>query len=359
MLLINGNINDTCFTLVNLYAPRTPNERISFFKKAQKFVQQKAKSTNIIISGDMNTIDDKKDRSSQKIEKCSKAYTQMKTALHITDSWRYLNNTKLDYTYTSNHAHITHSRIDHILISNSFLAHLCKAEIIIAPAPDHKAVNVVIDTEFNKRGKGYWKLNNALLNEESYRTGIVDIFKNTTSEYVNENNIHIIWELCKIRFKEFSIKYSIKRCRTRNTEQKNIERDINILDQCIQNQSIQANQNDIDILLKRKALKMKYDTIMKEKAEGAKIRSKVQWWEEGETSSAFFLNLEKHRQANNNIKRLKAHSGELLLTDKLIIERTAQFYEDLYHSHAQEDENKQTYIYQTDTPQILTIHEKT
>ena len=151
VLLINGNINDTCFTLVNLYAPRTPNDRIDFFKKIQKFVQQKAKSTNIIISGDMNTIDDKKDRSSQKVEKCSKAYTQMKSALHITDSWRYLNNTKLDYTYTSNHAHITHSRIDHILISNSLLAHLCKAEIIIAPASDRKTVHVVIDTEYNKR----------------------------------------------------------------------------------------------------------------------------------------------------------------------------------------------------------------
>ena len=82
-------------------------------------------------------------------------------------------------------------------MSNSLLAHLCIAEIIIAPAPDHNAVNVVLATEFNVRGKGYWKLINALLNKESYKRGIVDLFKNTTSEYANKNSIHTIWKYVK------------------------------------------------------------------------------------------------------------------------------------------------------------------
>ena len=53
--------------------------------------------------------------------------------------------------------------------------------------------------------------------------------------------------------------------RKRNTEIDSIERDISRLGQCIQNHRIQTNENDMDILLKRKALKMKYNTFMKEK----------------------------------------------------------------------------------------------
>ena len=97
---------------------------------------------------------------------------------------------------------------------------------------------------------------------------------------------------------------------------------------------------------------------MIEKAKGAQIRSKATWWEEGEKSSSYFLRLEKRRQSNNTIKQLKSESGELLDTDAEVIRCASQFYESLYKSNAHDTIGIRKYVAETDTPNILSVHEK-
>ena len=41
------------------------------------------------------------------------------------------------------------------------------------------------------------------------------------------------------------------------------------------------------------------------KANASQIRSKIQWAEEGEKNTAFFLNLEKSRQRDNVIEKIE------------------------------------------------------
>ena len=48
---------------------------------------------------------------------------------------------------------------------------------------DHKPVNVIIQMKQNKRGKGYWKLNNSLLEIEEYQEGITRIYDEIIEEY--------------------------------------------------------------------------------------------------------------------------------------------------------------------------------
>ena len=52
-----------------------------------------------------------------------------------------------------------------------------------APAPDHKAVAMVIKTGSNTRGKGSWKINNSVLKEENYKVGINKLFVDLLEEY--------------------------------------------------------------------------------------------------------------------------------------------------------------------------------
>ena len=47
--------------------------------------------------------------------------------------------------------------------------------------------------------------------------------------------------------------------------------------------------------------KQQLDAMYKEKARGIKIRSKCNWYELGEKSTKFFLNLEKHCNPKSNI----------------------------------------------------------
>ena len=99
---------------------------------------------------------------------------------------------------------------------------------------------------------------------------------------MNHTYIHNIWELCKIRFKEFSIAFSINRAKNFKTKLTNIEKEIHDIDI-----SLACSNTDNDIIEQRKKLKSEYDNLLREKSDGAKIRAKAKWWEKGERSTAY------------------------------------------------------------------------
>ena len=61
---------------------------------------------------------------------------------------------------------------------------------------------------------------------------------------------------------------------------------------------------DEDNLSKYNSVKNGLDEIYDHIAEGTRIRSKCDWYEHGEKSTTFFLNLEKQRGSQNTIKNL-------------------------------------------------------
>ena len=67
---------------------------------------------------------------------------------------------------------IYQSRIDYIFTSTFLNAYIENVSIKRAPKiPDHKAV--IINFSFaNSRGRGYWKLNTSLLENEDFQYGI-------------------------------------------------------------------------------------------------------------------------------------------------------------------------------------------
>ena len=56
-----------------------------------------------------------------------------------------------------------------------------------------------------------------------------------------------------------------------------------------------------------------YDNIVK----GIRIRSRCQWYQEGEKSSKFFLNLEKYNRMQSQIRKIIVNNQEI--TDPFII----------------------------------------
>ena len=51
---------------------------------------------------------------------------------------------------------------------------------------------------------------------------------------------------------------------------------------------------------------------MGKKAEGTRIKSKCLWYERGEKSSKFFLNLEKRRDIQSQIRKLIVNNQEIM-----------------------------------------------
>ncbi len=76
-------------------------------------------------------------------------------------------------------------------------------------------------------------------------------------------------------------------------------------------------------------MQTKLDDIYIRKAEGAYIRSRAKWTEEGEKSTAYFCRLEKKTQEKNSIKTLLIN--DRIVTDPVIIAtENVSFYTKLY-----------------------------
>ena len=81
--------------------------------------------------------------------------------------------------------------------------------IIQAPAPDHKALVLNVQVSDRKRGKGYWKMNNSILTDEQYKTGITELYNDSLDQYSDSVSCILLWEYQKIKIEEYSIQFHI------------------------------------------------------------------------------------------------------------------------------------------------------
>jgi len=73
------------------------------------------------------------------------------------------------------------------------------------------------------------------------------------------------------------------------------------------------------------------DEVYKQKAEGAFVRSRKKWIEEGEQNSSYFFRLERQQMGKNQIEKLMI-DGNLCEDQRTIANFCAKFYRDLYTS---------------------------
>ena len=63
---------------------------------------------------------------------------------------------------------------------------------------------------------------------------------------------------------------------------------------------------------------------------GLILRSKANWYEYGEKSSKYFLNLEKRNKAKSHVRTLVSSSGIEINDPSEILARVRDFYSNLY-----------------------------
>ena len=68
------------------------------------------------------------------------------------------------------------------------------------------------------------------------------------------------------------------------------------------------------------------------KAEGAYVRSRKQWLEEGEQNTAYFFRLEKSRSRANCIRKINI-DGTVTDDPQTVSNHCLMFYKNLYESH--------------------------
>ena len=144
--MIKGSIQEEDITIINIYAPNIG--ALQCIRQLLTAIKEEIDSNTIIV-GDFNNSLTSMDRSSrQKINKETQALNDTIGQIDLIDIYRTCHPKTEHYTFFSS-AHITFSRIDHILGHKSSLCKFKKIEMISSIFSDHNAMRL----EINYRGK--------------------------------------------------------------------------------------------------------------------------------------------------------------------------------------------------------------
>ena len=134
----------------------------------------------------------------------------------------------------------------------------------------------------------------------------------------------MLWDLIKYKIRQLSIKYGKEKARKKRKRITDIEASLKICEENCSRCPSAENLEQFEIL------KLEYDSIYDDLAQGAIVRSKVTWYEKGEKSNKYFLNLESHKKANSSVRKVLNEDGVLVTDPKKVLYEIEKFYSNLY-----------------------------
>ena len=192
-------IRNYTYCLVNLYAPNRDDS--AFFQEIFSHIDE-LECVYIIMGGDFNVAREEKiDRS-----KCEQYHPKAANFIHnqmenwqLADVWRQGHPNKKTFTWNKFHhgkKTLSWSRIDYFLITSGLVHKTLECEIMPSFASDHSQIKLDLQIDDTKRGPGYWKMNNKLLNDPEYCEMMINSMQSMkkTFGYLDPK---IFWEMQK------------------------------------------------------------------------------------------------------------------------------------------------------------------
>jgi len=341
ILILDITIKGTRLTIANIYAPN--GDTPEFFKKVFDMVDS-LDNSNIIIGGDMNLVldvhMDKKGGNPETHENCRKLLLEYMENKDLHDIWRRNNPFKTEYTWRSYKKPYIYCRLDFFLLSFNLVSVSCDNIITPGFRSDHDIVNTNIILNKNVRGNGFWKLNCSLLQNEKYIKAIENCIDNICIDNPGTED-GLLWETLKCRIRGTSVKFSSIIKKEKDKILKEYEHRLRTLKKEMPNST-----NPDSCAREINTVEGKIEIIIRNKTEGARIRSKIKNYEEGEKSTKYFYNLEKRRYENKNIKILIDDKGNSIMNPDDILKEEVRYYQKLYTStikHMTEEEISNLY----------------
>ena len=319
LLSILISLQNLKINLVNIYAPTKPTERKNFFQSISSFVFP---NSRLIIAGDFNSYASALDKMGGSVS-IDAHFSELKSVNSLKDAWRYKHPREKQFTWFNSDLSIA-SRLNYFLISRYLCAQAVSCEIRPCVYSDHEFVYLEFNLQMTTpRGPGIWKFNNSLLQDEKFCSAISDLitqFLRFRSSFPSDS---ILWDQLKQEIKWFTIKYSLSRCRQLSLERILITNRLIFLKRCLAAGCTFAKNEIIK-------LETQLSQLLDQQLEGAKIRSRAKWLEEGETPSRYFLHLENERHAKAFVSSIYDPSGTEVFSLTEIINAHTAFYTELF-----------------------------
>ena len=262
---------------------------------------------------------------------------------NLLDIWRIQHENRKRFTWRLDKP-CRASRLDYFLILEEILSLNPKSEILNAYRSDHNIIKLSINKSGQKRGKGLWKFNNALLENLEFvdmikselslvsKTYALPVYSEAFVESDNGQTLDISISstlfletlLCQLRGKMIKFSKNLKRQETEAED---------TLVTSIKELQAEIDSDNENIVKKNslRDLSLQLENLREKKIKGCIIRSRASLTDNWEKPSKYFLNLEKRNHVNKNIPSLIDGDTEIIDSAK-ILTLQRDFYADLYSS---------------------------
>ena len=132
------------------------------------------------------------------------------------------------------------------------------------------------------------------------------------------------WEFVKYKCRDLSRKISIEKSRPRKSRRVELE------SRLAEQENIITTNSSEEVITVYNNCKSDLEAFYNYITEGIILRSKSNWYEFGEKSSKYFLNLEKRNKAKSHVRTIITENNSEISEPQAILLRIKEFYSTLY-----------------------------
>ena len=260
--------------------------------------------------------------------------------LRIEDSYRKVNS-KEGYTWKRGECY---SRLDYIFVSKDLSSRIKKAKTEWAfEKSDHAAVKITLVQESEpRRGPGITKVNTRILEDPKVAADVEKEIEEMMKQTDNTWNPHAKLEFLKVAIRSTIANKVMKVRRGLKEDIQDLEEEIDGLKK-MRVRWIEENRRQTNTIDEAtSSLGNKLMNLRNKLSNTATFISRAKWFEFGEKSNQFFLNLNKSRQKQKYISKIKSE-GKDYEGQEQVMEGIKSFYEKLYakieKNNTQEEDN--------------------
>lgn len=327
LICIDVNIEGKKYRIINLYAPNNGTERQSFF--SETVAQYLGGDCPVIMGGDYNCTLRESDRRDCVVgqDRGRHEVHNLMHAFGLDDVYHKKYPENCMYTYFKPNS-TTASRIDHWLTCKTLAPFVQDVGCTPCALSDHWGIFLHVKLTDVERGNNRWQMNESVIKSNMFKEMFTTFWGKWRLKKKDYVDLRIWWEDGKEKIQDIAMWCSKQLKNSQDQRIKQIETELITL----QNRG-ELHCVEIDKL--NRELKILYQN----KAEGARVRAKTQWAEDGEMSSAYFHRLEKIRAVDKLWVSIKDKEGNTVTGIENILCRQVEFYETLYKSQGIDDES--------------------
>ncbi len=331
------------YVCANIYAPN--DHDLNFFTRIFNVLiefQTEFPGSNIILAGDFNLVlDDNNDavhRNSTNTERQSRTLIKRNLIrLNLIDSYRKMNCSG-GYTWKRGNCM---SRLDMIFTSKEISKNIVNSTLDWSfDDSDHAMVgaNFLIPTTFD-RGPGLIKVNVDILDDDTILEEVKSELSEQLAQIPEHWNPHVKLDFVKTSLRSIIAYKSGKKKRVDRLDQEAIAEQLNKLintKELLERGELVNPELLVSVNEAINSLEAENKRHLDQLGKKLCVRAQAKWYEEGERSNKYFLNIIKKRGEQKLITNLKTQN-ESFETQEEIMEHVTNFYKNLYDEKSTND----------------------